>query len=1057
MAIYDDKLSDVVDKLGRYWSIVSKEDFMAVLAFGGDDAVGSFGTLDLDPTPEMHKVIRAFTNTTEGGVTTMQAMQALVDAMQGATSAEVADMVDLAKGLYRIIGEPEAFDVIDMPTGVGSPTWPSFVASTFSAKKCMKIDTDGEGQINGAFASPTKYTPNVSALQVFNPKLTPAKRDTGAVALFMNCLPTLELSRCQPYLDITVISPKSGVAEDGRIQTMGMMQFLLGSSAPAENTADYYMATALDGSALHDFEQAQQTLDAQANALPASDPNAVDPDAEEVEIATAGMEMFLAPQTMVPVIGHGPQARMERYEDYEAFSQTPGSAPEDQPQTGGRRGAGIIDPFRPMMTIEDFSVSVTPSKGFMSHETAEISLIMHDRSRLTEISEFVKPDLYGHTELLITYGWSHPDPSGRTVGGEEASSTGLPVGSVQGNFFGTFLDLCKVKKKYMVVNSSFSFDDVGQVKIKLKLSMKGSGNIDTANLSQGEGVDDILQTLKDLQEAIKVIKQQIMEDAEATGDTQSAKDMFGSSFMSAASDTSKAMTVDQETADAIKKFISEKRNSTDPAEEELASTLSDMFGSDGQGGVVAEAKATIADAVAGKIQHLGNMRGSNKDPFARTVRGAMGSTAYVNARYNDSKFVSFGAMLMYMIGKPLASTRRFDEIQFIFYPVNDKASYLSSLTIADIPIRIEDFKKKFEEATKTSVNMPLGRFLNFVSKEFIQNQASYVYGLCDLFETDEEGETQMKEEFKEDATKLNDEKKKRLEDAYGEGADIEFKMPRIKFEMQAVPCKPGTHPNGKKGTLLRIHIYDTVCTPYTALHKMMGAARSDSIGLLSSAAGGVPGEVEAAAGATDGWDCTHQSEFVAGLIMAIEGGLLEVVPQEILDDVNNATDATVDAVMEEFLTSHFRVKGGFPALKDFLMKSMPSIIYGSSNSAVLAADLSSMNDPKLASVNMMRGGMGGGDGPQGSRDAGLPLQTAPVQLSLTTYGCPLISYGQQFFVDFGTGTTIDNTFVVTGIDHSLSQGKFETKLKMTQIDAFGKYISMMDSVKGALTAMTDAG
>ena len=140
-------------------------------------------------------------------------------------------------------------------------------------------------------------------------------------------------------------------------------------------------------------------------------------------------------------------------------------------------------------------------------------------------------------------------------------------------------------------------------------------------------------------------------------------------------------------------------------------------------------------------------------------------------------------------------------------------------------------------------------------------------------------------------------------------------------------------------------------------------------------------------------------------------------------------------------------------VKDFFMKSMPSIIYGSSNSAVISADVSSMNNPKLASINMMRSGMGVGEGPQGVRDAGLPLQTAPVSLSLTTYGCPLISFGQQFFVDFGTGTTIDNVFVVSGITHSLSAGKFETKLKMTQIDAFGKYIAMFGAVKNALTAL----
>jgi hypothetical protein len=509
--------------------------------------------------------------------------------------------------------------------------------------------------------------------------------------------------------------------------------------------------------------------------------------------------------------------------------------------------------------------------------------------------------------------------------------------------------------------------------------------------------------------------------------------------------------VDEETASAIKAFISEKRNSSNGDESELASTLEDMFGSDGTGGVVAEAQATIADAVAGKLNHLKSLRNNLKDPFARTVRGANGSTQYVNARYNDGKFVSFGAMLMYMVGKPLAASRRFDEIQFLFYPINDKASYLSNLTVADIPIRLEDFNKLFEEATKTTVNMPLGRFMSFVSKEFIHNQASYVYGLTDLFETDDEGKTEMKEEFKEDATKLNDEKKLRLEDAYGEDADIEFKMPRITTEMQAVPCKLGSHPKGKNGTILRIHVYDTICTPYTSLMKMLGSARSDSIGLLSSAAGGVPGEVESNAGSDEGWDVTHQDEFVHGIMAAIDAGLLEVVPSTIADDYDS--DEGVD--VSDFAEAQFRVKGGFPALKDYMMKSMPSIIYGSSNSAVLKADLSSMNNPKLASVNMLRAGGSGGDGPQGSRDSGLPLQTTPVSLSLTTYGCPLISYGQQFFVDFGTGTTIDNVFVVTGIDHSLSQGKFETKLKMTQVDAFGKYISMFGSVKTALTALSD--
>ena len=237
MAVYDDRLGDIVDKLGRYFSIVSKEDFMSLLAFGDDDSISDFGTVNLDPNPEMAKVIRAFTNTTEGGVTLMQGFQGLVDLMNGSTSGEVSDMTELSKKLYRFVGEPEAFESVSLPSGVptGAGEW---IVSRYSVKDCCKITDEGEGAINGAFASPTKFTPSLGALQILSPKLTPAKRDTGAVALFMTSLPTLEISRCQPYLDITVITNRRSLGDDNRIQTMGLMQFLLGSSQIEEDTAD---------------------------------------------------------------------------------------------------------------------------------------------------------------------------------------------------------------------------------------------------------------------------------------------------------------------------------------------------------------------------------------------------------------------------------------------------------------------------------------------------------------------------------------------------------------------------------------------------------------------------------------------------------------------------------------------------------------------------------------------------------------------------------------------------------------------------------------------------
>ena len=103
----------------------------------------------------------------------------------------------------------------------------------------------------------------------------------------------------------------------------------------------------------------------------------------------------------------------------------------------------------------------------------------------------------------------------------------------------------------------------------------------------------------------------------------------------------------------------------------------------------------------------------------------------------------------------------------------------------------------------------------------------------------------------------------------------------------------------------------------------------------------------------------------------------------------------------------------------------------------------------------MRQGQGGGTTAQGARDSGVPLAITPMELQLETFGCPIANFGQQFFCDFGTGTTADNVYAVTGIDHSLAPGKFTTKLKMAQVDAFGKYTSMISNVEKSLAALAE--
>ena len=1031
MALYDDKLSMAVEKLGRYFSIVSKESFMALLAFGDDMAMDSFGNVNFDPAPAQEKLVRVFTDATEGGAILVDVVNELKDLTTSLSSDDEEELWRDAQSLYFFVGEPDTFDTTESDTR--KP------CSPISVKDFCAIE-DVEGGINSTYSSPTKYSPNLSGIKVIPVKLTPASRDTGAVALFLNAIPTLEFSRCVPYLDITLVTPQAPLGDDGRIQSMSLMKFLRGGEQLAPDSVNATIQSALDLSALGDYFERIEQLQA------AGDTEGLE-ELEQESRSTAGMEIFTSPQTLINAD--------EKYEDYATYQTIDvldefGNPTGETTSAGGKRGAPIIDRMRPFMAIEGFNVTVTPSKGMMSHKTADITLTLFDRSRLTEIAPFVKPDLYGRTEMLITYGWSHPDDSAQV----HTSPSG--VESLQGNFFGTFLNALKVKEKYGIVNSSFSFDEVGQVKIKLKLSMKGASNLDTTPMSKGEGVDEVLEQMQLLCDAIRELKAQIAADSEAVGSDQA--DVTGGTFLGSATDTSSALSIDEETQEAIAKYINDNQNAEEgTTEDQLVDNLTSMFGEDGTGGVVSEAKDTIAAAVGAKVTQMKAYRQANKDPFMRTFTGAGGSTTYVDVPWASNDYVSLGSILMYFIGKPLAATRRFDEVQFVFYAFNEKASYLKDVTIADFPIKIETFEKKFTEITKNTANIPLGRFIGFLNKEFIHNQAAYIYGLASLYETDEEGNQKLSEELTEDATALNNEKKMRLEDAYGTDEDMQFKMPRVQMHLETVPIKPSATNGGIKGTILRIHLYDSQATKYSALGKMMSGARSDSIGMISSAASAAvrSTEVDAEPGTEEyQQNADHQNEFIDLLQDALEYGVLEAVPE--LVGVEIDSDGNYSVNPEEFARNYFRIKGGFPALKGFIQASMPTIIYGSQNSAVTKADLSSMNNSKLATINMQRSGMGGGSGAQGARDTGLPLQTAPTKLSLTTLGCPIVSYGQNFFVDFGTGTTVDNVYVVSGIGHSIANGKFETKLKMTQVDAFGKFTSAFQAVEGALTALSDA-
>jgi len=133
---------------------------------------------------------------------------------------------------------------------------------------------------------------------------------------------------------------------------------------------------------------------------------------------------------------------------------------------------------------------------------------------------------------------------------------------------------------------------------------------------------------------------------------------------------------------------------------------------------------------------------------------------------------------------------------------------------------------------------------------------------------------------------------------------------------------------------------------------------------------------------------------------------------------------------------------------------MPYITYGAAGTGIITANLASMQDAALSTVNMLRSFRRRGEVlPNGEQPGGLPMQIIPTQLSMETYGCPLISFAQQFFIDFQTGTTADNIYGVAGMEHNFSPGEYKSNIRFVPMDAFGTYNSLLGRINTASTIL----
>jgi len=264
-------------------------------------------------------------------------------------------------------------------------------------------------------------------------------------------------------------------------------------------------------------------------------------------------------------------------------------------------------------------------------------------------------------------------------------------------------------------------------------------------------------------------------------------------------------------------------------------------------------------------------------------------------------------------------------------------------------------------------------------------------------------------------------------------------------------------------TILRLHFFDRNTTSYSGFAAMWDSLRSSMASLINTSAIALT-NAEVTSNTTDediAMIANHQNTFNQQFAMLADLDLLEYISEsgESFDigQVEDAMGSESDD-HQEFLAQlqngYVRIKGGPQGLKYLFHRNMPSIKYGTTNSAVLAAKLQTQSDSKMATIHMQRAGAGT-SGPAGEKDDGLPMQTFPSKLDLEMYGCPLINFGQQYFVDFMTGTTVDDIYVVTGIEHKFAPGEYKTNVKLTPTNKAGTFRSMMGNLTKVITEVAD--
>lgn len=404
--------------------------------------------------------------------------------------------------------------------------------------------------------------------------------------------------------------------------------------------------------------------------------------------------------------------------------------------------------------------------------------------------------------------------------------------------------------------------------------------------------------------------------------------------------------------------------------------------------------------------------------------------------------VSLATLMANFVGKPLMMTGTFEEIQFIYYPFNENAGYARYINIGNFEVNLGMLTDLLIEYRLNNMsrsgNMTLHEFWNFIVSNIIDNPASSSYGLWDTeggtfyrrpTEREESNSTIRRWTARavDDETTLNS----RIADLLlGVTPTGEFHPPQLRLVTECVPVKRRDEdgediPVDNRKNILKIHIYDQQTTSVAGIGELLQAERNRALSL--------DGRPESNSDNSTPLSQQWNSYRLRLIQQAVDAGIIQNVGG------SEASD------------QRFVVVGGSNAIKNFVMNNVPYLIPGTQTSLINNVNLSSLQDEAANTLNLVNAPRPAElISPNGEEPGGLPLQVIPVEMTMNTFGCPLLGFASQFFVDLKTGTTADDLYAVNQISSEMQPGKYTTQIKLRPISGYTRYRNYLNEIRQAV-------